>query len=108
MALSGKHQFGAIDETRVTFIEKKIEADRKDFLQALLEHNGFDVIVKEERRKNEEVPQLYTLGVTDMLFNPTVYIFQRRLKTLDGRILTQDYWHQKTAETAPQYWRSKF
>ena len=107
MALPGKHQFGAIDETRVTFIEKKIEEDRKDFLQTILEYNGFEVIVKEEKRKSEEVPQLYTVGVTDMLFNPTVYIFQRRLKTLDGRIVTQDYWNQKTMETAPQYWRSK-
>ena len=107
MALPGKHQFGAIDETRVTFIEKKIEADRKDFLQTILEHNGFEVVIKEEKRKSEEVPQLYTVGVTDMLFNPTVYIFQRRLKTLDGHIVTQDYWNQKTTETAPQYWRSK-
>jgi len=107
MALSGKHQFGAIDDKRVTFIEKKIEADRKDFLQALLEHNGFEVIVNEEKRKSEEDPQLFTVGVTDMLFNPTVYIFERRLKTLDSRIVTQDYWNQKTTETTPQYWRSK-
>ena len=107
MALTGKHQFGAIDDTRVTFIEKKIGADRKDFLQVLLEYNGFEVLINEEKRKMEEEPQLYTVAVTDMIFNPTVYIFQRRLKTLDGHILTQDYWNQKTTETPPQYWRSK-
>ncbi len=107
MALQGKHQFGAIDETRVTFIEKKIEAVRKDFLQALLEHNGFEVIINEEKRKSEEEPQLYTVGVTDMIFNPTVYIFERRLRTPDGHIVTQDYWNQKTTVTPPQYWRSK-
>ncbi len=107
MALAGKHQFGALDETRVTFIEKKIEGNRKDFLQKLLEHNSFDVVVKEEKRKSEEDPQLYTIGVTDMVFNPTLAIFQRRLKTLDGRIVTQDYWNQKTSKTPPQYWRSK-
>jgi hypothetical protein len=67
MALAGKHQFGAIDNVRVSFIEKKIGADRKAFLQALLEHNGYKVIVKEEKRKSEAEPQLYTLGVTDML-----------------------------------------
>ncbi len=107
MALAGKHQFGALDETRVTFIEKKIEGNRKDFLQKLLEHNSFDVVVKEEKRKSEEDPQLYTIGVTDMVFNPTLAIFQRRLKTLDGHIVTQDYWNQKTSKTPPQYWRSK-
>ena len=107
MALSGKHQFGALDETRVTFIEKKIEGGRKDFLQKLLEHNSFEVVVKEEKRKSEEDPQLYTIGVTDMVFNPTLAIFQRRLQTLDGHIVTQDYWNQKTTKTPPQYWRSK-
>lgn len=107
MALEGKHKFGDIDGIRVTFIEKKIEADRKDFLQTLLKHNGFEVIIKEEKRKSEEVPQLYTVGVTDMVFNSTTYIFQRRLKTLDNRMVTQDYWFQKTDDTAPQYWRSK-
>jgi hypothetical protein len=107
MTLLGKHQFGAIDEKRVTFIEKKIEADRKDFLQTLLEHNGFEVIISEEKRKSEEEPQLYTLGVTDMIFNPTTYIFERRLRTLDNHIVTQDFWNQKTTETSPQYWRSK-
>ena len=107
MVLVGKHQFGAIDDTRVTFIEKKIEKERSDFLKNLLEHNGFEVITKEEKRKTEEDPQLYTVAVTDMIFNPTVYIFQRRLKTPDGHIVTQDYWNQKTKETAPQYWRSK-
>ena len=106
MALAGKHQFGSINDTRVTFIEKKIEADRKDFLQTLLEHNGFEVIIGEEKRKSDEVPQLYTLGVTDMVFNITTYIFERKLRTLDNRIVSQDYWNQKTEDTIPQYWRS--
>jgi hypothetical protein len=107
MNLVGKHQFGAIDDTRVTFIEKKIEKDREDFLQKLLEHNGFEVIVNEEKRKSEEEPQLYTVAVTDMVFNPTIWVFERKLKTFDGHKVTQDYWNQKTEDTAPQYWRSK-
>ncbi len=81
--------------------------DRKDFLQNLLAHNGFEVIIGEEKRKSEEDPQLYTVGVTDMVFNVTTYIFQRKLRTLDNRIVSQDYWFQKTEDTAPQYWRSK-
>lgn len=107
MVLPGKHQFGAIDDTRVTFIEKKIEKDRVDFLKNLLEHNNFTVIVKEEKRKSEEEPQLYTVAVTDMVFNPTIEIFERRLKTFDGHKVTHDYWDQKTTKTPPQYWRSK-
>lgn len=52
-------------------------------------------------------PQLYTVGVTDMEFNPTTYVFQRRLKTLDGEhIVNQDYWNQKSEDTNPRYWKN--
>ena len=54
MGLEGKHSFGSIGDTRVTFIEKKIDENRKDFLKKLLEHNGFEVIVEEEKRKTAQ------------------------------------------------------
>ena len=106
MGLGGKHLFGTIGEQRVTFIEKKVEANRKDFLKKLLEHNGFEVIVDEDKRKTEEEPQLYTVAVTDMVFNPTIWVFERKLKTFDGHKVTPDYWNQISEETAPQYWKS--
>lgn len=107
MTLAGKHQFGAIDDQRVTFVEKKIEKQRMEFLKKLLEVNNFEVVIQQEKTKSEEDPQLYTVAVTDMVFNPTIYVFQRRLKTIDGKhIVTQDYWNQVTAETHPQYWKN--
>ena len=107
MGLGGKHLFGSIEDQRVTFIEKKIEESRKDFLTKLLDANGFEVIVQEEKRKSEEEPQLYTVGVTDMTFNPAVYVFQRRLRTIDGKhIVNQDYWNQISEDTKPQYWKN--
>jgi len=107
MGLEGKHQFGSIGEQRVTFVEKKIEKERIDFLKSLLESNGLEVIVEELKRKSEEEPQLYNLGVTDMVFNPTVYVFQRRLKTIDGKhIVNQDYWNQISEDAKPQYWKN--
>ncbi|MEX1382394.1 hypothetical protein [Lutibacter sp.] len=105
MGLEGKHSFGSIGETRVTFVEKKINENRKDFLKRLLEHNGFEVIIQEEKRKSEEDPQLYTVAVTDMVFNPTVWVFQRKLKTFDGHKVTQDYWNQVSEDTNPHYWK---
>jgi hypothetical protein len=105
MGLEGKHSFGSIGDTRVTFVEKKIDENRKDFLQKLLEHNGFEVVIQEEKRKTEEEPQLYTVAVTDMVFNPTIWVFERKLRTLDGRKVTQDYWNQKTEDTNPHYWK---
>lgn len=107
MALAGKHLFGSIEDQRVTFIEKKIEEARKDFLTKLLEFNNFKVIIQEEKRKNEEEPQLYTIGVTDMTFHPTIWVFERRLKTLDGKYkVNQDYWNQLSEDTKPQYWKN--
>ena len=107
MALDGKHTFGSIGETRVSFVEKKIEENRMAFLKNLLEHNGFEVIVQEEKRKTEEDPQLYTLGVTDMTFNPVVAVYERKLKTFDGHKVTPEYWNQESESTAPQYWQKK-
>ena len=107
MGLSGKHQFGSIGETRVTFVEKNATQERMEFLKKLLEINGFEVITEEEKRKTEDDPQLFTVAVTDMVFNPTVYVFQRRLKTMDGlHKVTPDYWNQVTQETHPQYWKN--
>ena len=104
MALEGKHSFGSIGETRVSFVEKKIDENRKDFLVRLLEHNGFEVIIEEEKKKKPEEPQLYTVGVTDITFNPVLAVFERKLKTFDGRKVTPDYWNELTEDTKPQYW----
>lgn len=105
-SLDGKHSFGSIGETRVTFVEKGVDESRSNFLKKLLEHNGFEVILDEEKKKNEEDPQLFTVAVTDMIFNPTIWIFERKLKTQDGHRVTQDYWFQRTNETKPQYWKN--
>jgi hypothetical protein len=104
--LAGKHTFGSIGETRVTFIEKKIDAIRRDFLKILLEHNGLEVVIDVHEPKTPEEPELYTVGVTDMIFNPTIAIFERNFKTLDNKIATQDYWFQRSEEVPPQYWEN--
>ena len=107
MALSGKHSFGSIGETRVTFVEKGVNENRRDFLKKLLEHNGFEVIIEEDKRKTEEDPQLYTVAVTDMVFNPTIWVFERKLKTFDGHKVTQEYWNQQSEDTNPKYWKNE-
>jgi len=106
MPLSGSHMFGSIGETRVTFVEKGVSENRKEFLKKLLEHNGFEVIIEEDKRKTEEDPQLYTVAVTDMVFNPTIWVYERTLKTFDGRKVNQDYWEQRSDDTNPHYWNN--
>jgi len=106
MALAGKHLFGSIEDTRVTFVEKGVSEDRSIFLKKLLEHNGFQVIIQEDKKKAEEDPQLYTVAVTDMVFNPTIWVYERKLRTFDGHKVTPAYWNQEADDTPPQYWKS--
>jgi len=55
----------------------------------------------------EEDPQLYTVAVTDMVFNAVIWVYQRKLITFDGRKVTPGYWNQQTEDTKPQYWKLK-
>ena len=41
------------------------------------------------------LPATFTIGVTDVTFNPTNAIFGRLLHTPDGHTVTLAYWHQK-------------
>ncbi|MGE5356580.1 MAG: hypothetical protein ACM3PT_10135 [Deltaproteobacteria bacterium] len=106
MSFSGKHQYGEIQGKRVTFVEKNIDAARVEFLKNLLIINGFEVLTEPEKKKNEDDPDMFTIGVTDLVFNPVIWVYDRKLKTADGRKVTPDYWFQKTGETKPQYWES--
>lgn len=102
--LKGKHNFGTVDEVRCTIVEKGIGTERRDFLKRLLEHNDFEVKIGEDKRKKEEDPITYVVGVTDMAFNPVIWVYQRKLKSFDGHKVTPDYWNQFTETLEPNYW----
>ncbi len=108
MTFQGKHDFGEIDGIRVTFVEKGVGEDRMKFLKKLLEHNGYNVLVEEVPAKEEGGEKTYNIGVDDIVFNPVIWVYERRLKTFDGRIVTPAYWEQKTDDTRPQYWELMF
>ncbi len=64
--------------------------------------NGADAVtsvtpVTEPVEVGEVGEVLYTLGVTDLLFNPINAVFGRLLRTSDGHVVTNDYWNQKDA-----------
>jgi hypothetical protein len=101
---SGKHQFGDLDGQSVTFVEKNISAERAAFLKTLLEYNNIPVIVKENPGATEADPVTFTVATPDLVFNPVIYVYQRRLRTPDGRKVTPAYWRQETTSTKPEYW----
>lgn len=108
MALnSGKHIEKDIDGTRCKLIEKDISQERMEFLKGILEFNGYEVKVEEGKKKNEDDPTTYTIGVTDVVFNAVLAVYQMKLKLPDGRYVSPAYWKQKSPDTNIHYYNEK-
>jgi hypothetical protein len=101
---SGKHTEKEINEVRSRVVETGIEQPRVDFLKALLEANSYEVQVQELTKKEEENPTTFILGVTDITFNAVLAVYEHKLLTTDGRLVTPAYWNQLTEETKQGYW----
>lgn len=103
MALNkGKHLVEEIDGVRCTVVEKAITPERAEFLKNLLELNGYEV-----KTATETDPATMKLGVTDILFNPVIDVYERRLKSPSGKKVTPAYWLQQSedeSETEVNYW----
>jgi hypothetical protein len=108
MAINQNHLFGELDGIKCAIVEKNASKERTEFLKHLLEYNRYAVIVvptppaKPAPPKAGEAPtvplpaaETFTIGVTDVTFNPINAIFGRLLHTPDGRVVTLAYWQQK-------------
>lgn len=120
MAINKNHEFEELNGVKCAIVEKNASADRVAFLTQLLELNKYTVVViaspppkpapapavkptsteKEiqPQTSNPELqtgPETFTIGVTDVTFNPTNAIFGRLLRTKDGHVVTLAYWQQK-------------
>lgn len=121
MALNANYIFEELGEVKCSIIEKNCSAERSDFLKKLLEFNGFIVvIVKSPPPKAAKPtaaitetplentapppPETFTVGVTDLTFNPINGIYNRQLKTPDGRIVTPRFWKQQESVSQDELW----
>ncbi len=100
----GKHIIGEIDGVRCTIVETAITLERMNFLKELLDLNKFEVKVMKEKAESEEAIPTYTIGVTSMLFNPVIAVYDCSLRTKEGKIVTPAYWEQKTTIFDSRYW----
>ena len=101
---NAKHIIGEIDGIRCTIIETGATLERVAFLSDLLSYNQLEV---KEMKVVSEIPgeePKYTLGVTDLVFNPVFAIYERQLKTKEGVAVTPGYWKQECIECDPRYW----
>lgn len=105
MALSkGKHIVEEINGIRCTVVEKGTSAERVAFLKQLLTINKFEVQVAEETKAEENAPVTYILGVTDIVFNPIIAVYQHKLFTAEGETVCPAFWNQYTTENDSRYW----
>ncbi len=110
MAINKNHECEELAGVKCAIVEKNAPKGRVDFLQPLLEFNKYKVIVvaavpppvsppppATPVENPPPPPELYTIGVTDLMFNPVNAIFGRLLRTPGGRTVTLAYWQQKDA-----------
>jgi len=101
---NAKHIIGEIDGIRCTIVETGATLERSAFLIDLLSFNNLEV---KEIQEVSEVPGeelKFTVGVTDLIFNPVFAIYERQLKTREGAFVTPGHWKQECIECDPRYW----
>jgi hypothetical protein len=101
---NAKHIVSEIDGVRCTIIETGVTLERAAFLRDLLEFNGFEI---KELKEVSETPGdeiKYTIGVTDLVFNPVYSIYECLLKTREGTHVTPGYWKQECVDCDSRYW----
>lgn len=118
MAINKNHEFEELNGVKCGIVEKNVAAARVQFLKTLLEYNRYTVIavpspppklppqpvvkavdvsvVEPAIPPPTPVPvtETFTLGVTDVTFNPINAIFGRMLHSPGGHVVTQAYWYQ--------------
>jgi hypothetical protein len=109
MALNkGKHIVKEIDCVLCTVVETGISKDRMNFLKELLEYNKFEVKIEEEKEKVEakaeteamedakaKTGSTYSIGITDLVFNPMIAVYEKSLRRPDGMEISPNYWNQQ-------------
>jgi hypothetical protein len=89
---NAKHIVGEIDGVRCTIVESGITLDRLAFLTDLLQLNKYDVKEMKVPSEVEGEEPKYTIGVTDLVFNPVFAIYECLLKNSEGKYVTPEYW----------------
>lgn len=104
---NAKHIVQEIAGVRCTIVETGASLERAAFLTDLLEFNKLEVKEMQEPQQDPADPPKFTIGVTDIVFNPVFAIYERRLKTREGAFVTPAYWKQECSDCDPMYWIRK-
>jgi hypothetical protein len=122
MAINKNHEFEELNGVKCAIVEKNVKPERVEFLKNLLQFNGYEVVVvaspapkaapaskptapaagdaqavAQPTPPPPAAPETFTVGVTDITFNPINAVFGRGLHTPDKHVVTLAYWQQKEA-----------
>jgi hypothetical protein len=120
MAINKNHEFEELNGVKCAVVEKNASTERVTFLKELLELNNYTVVVVASpapkpapaaapkppgaadtttqptvEAQTPPPPETFTVGVTDVTFNPTNAIFGRLLRAKDGHVVTLAFWNQQ-------------
>ncbi|MCK9220167.1 MAG: hypothetical protein PHF97_05190 [Bacteroidales bacterium] len=101
----GKHNITEIEGVRCSVVETGIQRDRADFLKELLTFNGYEVKMEAEKAKDGNLLNSFIIGVTDIIFNPVIVVYEKKLFRKDGKIVSPAYWNQWPDQTELPYWQ---
>lgn len=90
----GKHIVEEVDGVLCTVVESGTTAGRMKFLKDLLEYNHFEVKTEEVAGEEGEAAT-FKIGVTDLVFNPVISVYEQSLKRPGGKTVTPAYWNQQ-------------
>lgn len=106
MAINKNHECEEINGVKCSVVEKNVSASRAAFLKELLSVNRYAVEIAPSappkasaETQTEPASPTFTVGVTDLTFNPINAVFGRLLKTRDGHVVTLAYWQQQELQS---------
>ncbi|MEI7980433.1 MAG: hypothetical protein WCI71_02195 [Bacteroidota bacterium] len=103
--LKGKHTISVIEGVPCTVIETGVSPERATFLKEILSFNGYEVKTEAEKAKDGTSQNTAIIGITDILINPVVILYQKKLFRKDGEVVSPAYWYQWPDQWEIPYWK---
>jgi hypothetical protein len=104
-SLKGKHNIVEIEGVRCSLVESGMSAERMAFLKELLAFNRYTVKTESEKAKDGSVLNTFVIGVTDVLFNPVIVLYQKKLFKPNGDVINPAFWYQWPESDSIPYWQ---
>ncbi|MCC7303765.1 MAG: hypothetical protein IT233_14080 [Bacteroidia bacterium] len=123
------HVVEELNGIRCSVVEKSCPPARRDFLKNLLEANGYVVVIAQVPAPKPPpkpapkptdgteapavipgvaevavAPDLWNVGVTDLAFHAMLAVYERSLKTPEGKLCTISYFNQ-APDMQGWYWK---